>query len=721
MIRYLQANCKFFLVEGERVENSPCISVIVPVYNVERYVKLCIDSILGQTFQNFEVIIVDDASPDNSYEICQNLYGTNDKVRILRHSENQGIGPARNTGMANARGKYIYFVDSDDVIVTKALEILYKTAENTGADVVHLSEWYETNQDDDKRLRIQNLKIVAEQYKQTGFLKYDIPWRLENCWERGSMWSMAWLCMYRREFLEANDIKYFSVISEDELFALTIYCRAEKFYVLRETLYVYRKRQSSIMRNYSADRLSNGVKSMLIGVKHLQNLFSTIPELANNPILQNNLIIQMVARFSINHIAPFYDGKISAEELYEIIFNGLQPTFKENISIAKAIFDLMNIYRTQIDSFRQSFDNLVQQNQLLQYQLTNYEIFMREKDAMLNLLNQIKNADKKFLFMLTPTHGNLGDQAIVLAEYYIMSRCFPDYQIIEIPYDYLVGERGKIFSGLGYAKYIHSDDYIILHGGGNLGNLWLHEETARRAVIEKFPNNRIVIFPQSVHFSDDAEGQRQIAESSRVYNSHPDLHLMLRDENSFDVANKIFPNVQTYLVPDIVTALFGTFDNVNISRRGVLFVLRNDKEKIRNDNLINQLQRWLASQNVPFNVIDTVINDKVSKQTRAQKVSEVVLKIRQSKVVITDRFHGVIFSFITRTPVLAFKSYDTKISSGIKWFKDFPSVFYAENSALPEMINFIVKAYNGDLEANLNTPPRIFSNTKQLCKKLFQK
>ena len=104
------------------MSQTPFISVIVPIYNVERYVKICIGSILEQTFQDFEIVIVDDATPDNSYKICRELYGDNEKVRIVRHKENQGLGPARNTGIANARGKYVYFVDSDDILTPRALE-----------------------------------------------------------------------------------------------------------------------------------------------------------------------------------------------------------------------------------------------------------------------------------------------------------------------------------------------------------------------------------------------------------------------------------------------------------------------------------------------------------------------------------------------------------------------------------------------------------------------
>ena len=183
---------------------TPLISVVVPIYNVERYIKVCIDSILAQTFQDFEIIIVDDASTDNSYNICQKLYGGNEKVRIVRHEENQGLGPARNTGITDARGKYIFFVDSDDFILPNALEILYNAAESSGAEIVHASQYYETTQDDDQPIDFDKLTFDKDPYQTEGFISTDILYRWENCWNRWDkgIRSLVWLNLYRRDIFE---------------------------------------------------------------------------------------------------------------------------------------------------------------------------------------------------------------------------------------------------------------------------------------------------------------------------------------------------------------------------------------------------------------------------------------------------------------------------------------------------------------------------------------
>ena len=111
------------------MNNSPYFSIIVPMYNAEKYIRICVNSILMQTFQDFELIIVDDCSTDNSYNICRELYGNNEKIHLFRHEKNQGPGIARNLGMENSRGEYIFFIDSDDAIIPNALEKLHKATQ----------------------------------------------------------------------------------------------------------------------------------------------------------------------------------------------------------------------------------------------------------------------------------------------------------------------------------------------------------------------------------------------------------------------------------------------------------------------------------------------------------------------------------------------------------------------------------------------------------------
>ena len=111
------------------------ISVIVPVYNVEPYLRKCLDSIIGQTYRDLEILIIDDGSTDQSGKICDEYVALDGRIKVF-HTDNRGVSAARNLGLDNAEGGYIGFVDSDDWIESDMYEVLLKRAEETGADVV---------------------------------------------------------------------------------------------------------------------------------------------------------------------------------------------------------------------------------------------------------------------------------------------------------------------------------------------------------------------------------------------------------------------------------------------------------------------------------------------------------------------------------------------------------------------------------------------------------
>lgn len=118
------------------------ISIIVPVYKVEPYLRQCVDSILNQTYRNIEVLLIDDGSPDRCGEICDEYGAKDDRVRVF-HTENRGLSAARNLGISEAKGEYIGFVDSDDWIEPDMYEVLLKQLETTGADIGVCGFWFE--------------------------------------------------------------------------------------------------------------------------------------------------------------------------------------------------------------------------------------------------------------------------------------------------------------------------------------------------------------------------------------------------------------------------------------------------------------------------------------------------------------------------------------------------------------------------------------------------
>ena len=145
----------------------PKISVIVPVYKVEKYLPECIESVLAQTFTDFELILVDDGSPDNSGKICDDYATRDSRIRVF-HKENGGVSSARNLGLDNARGEWIGFVDPDDWIEPDMYEQMYLAGTENNADFVWCDFW--TESDTMIVLRSQGLEIVDSENMIMGFL-----------------------------------------------------------------------------------------------------------------------------------------------------------------------------------------------------------------------------------------------------------------------------------------------------------------------------------------------------------------------------------------------------------------------------------------------------------------------------------------------------------------------------------------------------------------------
>lgn len=219
----------------------PEISVIVPVYKVEKYLRRCIDSILNQTFLDFELILVDDGSPDNCGAICEEYAKKDSRIQVI-HRENGGLPAARNSGLEIARGEYIAFCDSDDYWASDFLEVLVRRIEETGADVVSCGYTAVTE--------------GGEYISRTDYPEFDrqlaAPQDTAELMIRDILgmkisWAV-WTRIFRGEIIRQNHLRFFRCFAEDIPFTLeySLYCK--RVATVDYVGYYYTQRENSIMQ-----------------------------------------------------------------------------------------------------------------------------------------------------------------------------------------------------------------------------------------------------------------------------------------------------------------------------------------------------------------------------------------------------------------------------------------------------------------------------------------
>lgn len=221
------------------MENKELVSVVVPVYNVEKYLRQCIDSVLAQTYEHFEIILVDDGSTDESKAICEEYIAKDDRIRLVCQ-KNAGASAARNRGLKVSEGAYIYFLDSDDWLERTALQELVEKAAREKAEVVFFKAY---SIDDDSG------RISDKHYNHKKNYPTDIGYKiLKEQLNSKEFHVTPWSMFFRRDFLERTKISFIEgIIYEDMVFAYKVFCEAKCVAHLPKFLYYRRYRENSVM------------------------------------------------------------------------------------------------------------------------------------------------------------------------------------------------------------------------------------------------------------------------------------------------------------------------------------------------------------------------------------------------------------------------------------------------------------------------------------------
>lgn len=223
-------------------------SIIIPIYKVEKYLRPCVDSVLQQTFRDFELILVDDGSPDSCPQICDAYAQQDERVRVI-HKTNGGLADARNVGTELAQGEYVGYIDSDDYLIdTRVLERLNERIEARHPDIVHYKfvKWYESDGHIapcrfDYRVDTEGKELA------------DIYCELID---KDAYYNSAWSKVIRRQLLVDNQITFEKgIVGEDNEWYYHVVMAADRLELIDEPLYVYRQRAGSITKTLTVKNL----------------------------------------------------------------------------------------------------------------------------------------------------------------------------------------------------------------------------------------------------------------------------------------------------------------------------------------------------------------------------------------------------------------------------------------------------------------------------------
>lgn len=332
----------------------------------------------------------------------------------------------------------------------------------------------------------------------------------------------------------------------------------------------------------------------------------------------------------------------------------------EAIEIISKSFEIINQNESKLDE-------IIQKNTLIGDKI--YDL-NQEYDLFNDFIWCNLKQKKKIFLIGTSEHSNIGDAAICLGTFKFIRKYFENRKIIEIS-TYEFENRYAYLSSL-----INDDDLILLQGGGNLGNRYIAEENVRRKVIQDFPNNKIVILPQTFYFDETEDGKKELKISSKIYNRHKDLTIFARGHKSEEKMKENFKNSKIYNYIDIALILEKKY---NYERNGIFLCLRDlDDESGLVEGQAADILKIVKKYDINYEKSNNMYSNNIYKNLRDYVVNTELEKVSKHKIIVTDRLHGLIFSIITKTPCVLISSYNYKINDFYEFVKDSNAIFFID-------------------------------------------
>lgn len=371
------------------------ISVVLPVYNVANYLRKCLDSLVNQTFKDFEVICVNDGSTDLSLSILEGYSLTDSRFKIITQ-ENQGLSGARNTGIKEVQGDYVLFVDSDDWLEENALELLYEHVKGFDSDITMFKfKYYDENTAEFSEGPFTNLEVIDPSFFTGNFFYMDvidIIFKISHA---------PFNKLYKTSFLKENDAKFlYGSYYEDLEFFYKVFLKAKKVSVLPEYLYYYRIRDQSIStsgdegsfdifnilettKEYFLDvKVYNQIKQdwLMFVIVNLKYVYLRLNEKFKNQFIQ--VMKEKYYDYALNEVVYSENWHYEDRAFHESIL--LADNFKEfDLNYDKVCYEILSKhYETLSNEYKKQIDELTAQNNQLKEELGNASVKNKFKNIV---------------------------------------------------------------------------------------------------------------------------------------------------------------------------------------------------------------------------------------------------------------------------------------------------------------------------------------------------
>jgi glycosyltransferase involved in cell wall biosynthesis/exopolysaccharide biosynthesis predicted pyruvyltransferase EpsI len=624
------------------------VSVIIPIYKVEKYLSRCIESVLDQTYQNLEIILVDDGSPDNCPSICDEYEKKDQRIKVI-HKPNGGLSDARNAALKVFTGDYVYFLDSDDYVENNLIEIALKNMVAAAADLV-IFNYYRVDEHDN---------LLSTSNFITGI--YDIGCNkinyIVNILSKYSTGWEAWNRLYKADIIRNNNLFFWDnklIFAEDFGFSLNYALHANKIICIPDVLHYYLIRRDSIMSQAAKEpRISAALALSKLLEDKIRSSLRDSEFYKNYPVLFYSIMYEQLRGLTFEN----YKKSLASIRDNEYFYAQIKRVFRNFGAIIKYHGILRGIV-----ALLQCLFLLARWEKLNVHMLELYRTGWKVSEIVQN--NNSKMSAKKRVFIVGSEDLNSVSNlftAISMKEY--LSDILPDYAMIEITLSEYISIRNAL------PFLIRKSDVICIPDGGDRVNAMLFMDTIRKDVVKKYKNNRIVIFAQALNYDSSEDGILQLKQNQSLISKCKDITLCVKDRYSYDLVKQYF-DCTVVLIPDIV--LYSNYStSYPVERKGAMLLLQSDAKGIwseDNRQLIEAIVQ-LNGRNIRYNDLQLILN--ISVFDRKDVLDAFLRKIEEVEIVITDRIYGMLFCAITKTPCIAILENNHIFESAYEGLTDF--------------------------------------------------